>query len=131
MIREEKELLSEVTDEYVDALVNRAVIAQKEFQTWSEEATDQLLYALAICVYEHAEELAIAAVQETGMGNVRDKTAKNRIASLEIYRSLTDWRAVQRTTSLWSSLGWKPSLPRWKSTELLYFRQKKHSVCLL
>jgi hypothetical protein len=44
------------------------------------------LQALAKCVYEHAEELAIAAVQETGMGNVRDKTAKNRFASLDIYR---------------------------------------------
>jgi len=39
-------------------------------------------------VYLHAEELAIAAVQETGMGNVRDKTTKNRFASLDIYRSL-------------------------------------------
>jgi acetaldehyde dehydrogenase / alcohol dehydrogenase len=88
LIREEKKLLSEVTDEYVDALADRAVVAQKEFQTWSEEATDRLLQALAIRVYQHAEELAIAAVQETGMGNVRDKTAKNRFASLNIYRSL-------------------------------------------
>src|SRR5436853_970909 len=88
LTREEKELLSEVTDEYVDALVDRAAIAQKEFQTWSEEATDRLLQALARRVYQHAEELAIAAVQETGMGNVRDKTVKNRFASLGIYRSL-------------------------------------------
>ncbi len=80
--------LSEATDEYVDALVGRAVAAQKEFQTWSEEATDRLLQALARRVYVHAEELAMAAVQETGMGNVRDKTAKNRFASLDIYRSL-------------------------------------------
>jgi acetaldehyde dehydrogenase (acetylating) len=85
---EEKKLHSETIDEYEDVLVERAVSAQKEFQTWSEEATDRLLQALAKCVYEHAEELAIAAVQETGMGNVRDKTAKNRFASLDIYRSL-------------------------------------------
>jgi acyl-CoA reductase-like NAD-dependent aldehyde dehydrogenase len=85
---EEKKLHSEINDEYVDALVERAVAAQREFQKWSEEATDRLLQALAKCVYEHAEELAIAAVQETGMGNVTDKTAKNRFASLDIYRSL-------------------------------------------
>ncbi|MFL5659137.1 MAG: aldehyde dehydrogenase family protein [Ktedonobacteraceae bacterium] len=84
----EREFLSESTDEYVDALVDRARVAQKEFQIWSEEATDRLLLALARCISMHAEELAIATVQETGMGNVRDKTAKNRFASMGIYRSL-------------------------------------------
>lgn len=84
----EKELLAEEQDADIDTLVSRAVSAQKEFQTWSEEATDRLLQALAQRVYLHAEELAIAAVQETGMGNVRDKTAKNRFASMDIYRSL-------------------------------------------
>jgi acyl-CoA reductase-like NAD-dependent aldehyde dehydrogenase len=85
---EEKKLHSEIDDGYVDALVERAVAAQRAFQTWPEEATDRLLQAIAKGVYEHAEELAIAAVQETGMGNVKDKTAKNRFASLDIYRSL-------------------------------------------
>src|SRR5215470_10512708 len=84
----EKELLAEEQDAGIDTLVGRAVSAQKEFQTWSEEATDRLLQALAKRVYLHAEELAIAAVQETGMGNVRDKTTKNRFASLDIYRSV-------------------------------------------
>jgi acetaldehyde dehydrogenase / alcohol dehydrogenase len=84
----ERELLSEMTDEYVDALVDRARVAQKEFQSWSEEATDSLLLALASCIATYAEELAIATVRETGMGNVRDKTAKNHFASMGIYRSL-------------------------------------------
>ena len=84
----ERELLAEEQNTYIDTLVGRAVSAQKEFQTWSEEATDRLLRALARRVYLHAEELARAAVQETGMGNVRDKTAKNRFASMDIYRSL-------------------------------------------
>lgn len=86
--REEGEILSEAADEYVDALVSRAMVAQKVLQTWSEEATDRLLLALARQVYLHAEELAMATVQETGMGNVRDKTIKNRFASMDIYRSL-------------------------------------------
>ncbi len=84
----EKELHAEEQEAYIDTLVGRAVSAQKEFQTWSEEATDRLLQALATCVYLQAEDLAIAAVQETRMGNVKDKTAKNRFASLSIYRSL-------------------------------------------
>jgi len=88
MKREEKELLTGATATYVDTIVGRAVVAQKEFHAWSEEATDRLLQALALRVSSHAEELAIAAVQEMGMGNVRDKTFKNRFASLDIYRSL-------------------------------------------
>src|SRR5947209_1748463 len=83
-----RELHAERTEAYIDALVERAAAAQKAFQFWSEEATDGLLYALARCVYLHAEELAIAAVREAGMGNIRDKTIKNRFASMEIYRSL-------------------------------------------
>jgi len=86
--REEREVLSGATDEYADALVDHAIAAQRTFQSWSEEATDRLLQALARCVYLHAEELAVAAVQETGMGNVMDKTIKNRFASRDIYRSL-------------------------------------------
>ena len=63
----ERERHAELTDENIDTLVERAAAAQKEFQAWSEEATDRLLYALARCVSQNAEELAIAAVQETGM----------------------------------------------------------------
>lgn len=43
----ETERHTETTEEYIDALVGRAAAAQKEFQAWSEEATDRLLYALA------------------------------------------------------------------------------------
>ena len=39
-------------------------------------------------VGQSAKELAIATVRETGMGNVADKTRKNRFASLRIYASL-------------------------------------------
>jgi hypothetical protein len=36
----EREFLSEATDTYVDAMVGRAAAAQKEIQTWSEDATE-------------------------------------------------------------------------------------------
>src|SRR5262249_28270153 len=49
---------------------------------------DLLLQALAKAVADHAEALAAEAVAETGMGNVRDKTVKNRIASLGICKQL-------------------------------------------
>ncbi len=72
----------------VDTMVQRAVQAQHDFQGWPEARIDQLLQALAERVSRHAEELALAAVQETRLGNVADKTAKNRFASLDVCRSL-------------------------------------------
>lgn len=72
----------------VDALVAQARAAQPIIEGWSEAHIDQLLRALAQTIADHAEELAVATVAETGMGNVRDKTLKNRSASLGIYAQL-------------------------------------------
>ena len=71
-------------DAAVDALVNRARVAQREIEDWSEGRIDELLRALSGIVHEHAHALAVATVAETGMGNVRDKTIKNSIASVEV-----------------------------------------------
>jgi acyl-CoA reductase-like NAD-dependent aldehyde dehydrogenase len=72
----------------VDALVARASTAQRAFEGWSEARVDALLLSIAQCIDEHAEELATASVRETGYGNIADKAAKNRVASLRVYRSL-------------------------------------------
>ena len=81
-------VLAEPESLSVNATVQRAVHAQHDFQDWSEARIDQLLQALAERVSRHAEELARAAVQETQLGNVADKTAKNRFASLDVCRSM-------------------------------------------
>ena len=75
-------------DPDVEALIERALAAQRRIEDWSEPEIDQLLLALAHTMSDHAEELALATVAETGMGNVRDKTLKNRIASLGIWQQL-------------------------------------------
>jgi acyl-CoA reductase-like NAD-dependent aldehyde dehydrogenase len=72
----------------VDGAVTRAVDAQRAFESWSEARVDALLGAIARCIADHAEELARTAVDETGLGNVADKTHKNRAASLGIFESL-------------------------------------------
>lgn len=71
-------------DVAVDALVNRARAAQRQIEDWSEARIDELLRALSGIVHEHAHALAVATVAETGMGNVRDKTIKNSIASVAV-----------------------------------------------
>ena len=75
-------------DEVAGALVGRAAAAQGVFEDWSEERVDRLLHALANVVAEHAHSLAVAAVAETGMGNIRDKSQKNIAASLGLYSHL-------------------------------------------
>ena len=77
-------------DPAVDALVEQAVAAHRQIEDWSEERIDALLHALGRVVADHAHQLAVAAVAETGMGNVRDKTLKNSIAGTGVAARLAD-----------------------------------------
>jgi acetaldehyde dehydrogenase/alcohol dehydrogenase len=72
----------------VDPIVARAVAAQHTFNDWTDERVDGLLLALATAIAEHAQDLARLSVKVTRIGNVRDKTLKNKFASLGIYGSL-------------------------------------------
>ena len=83
-----REFSTAPADPIIEALVTQALAAQREIDNWSEEQIDALLLALANVVAEHARSLAVATVAETGMGNARDKTLKNSIASLGVYRHL-------------------------------------------
>jgi acetaldehyde dehydrogenase/alcohol dehydrogenase len=75
-------------DPDVDELVERAIVAQKQIAEWSEERIDSVLLAMAQSFAVCARELAEDAVRVTRIGNVPDKTAKNLIASMCVYRSL-------------------------------------------
>jgi acetaldehyde dehydrogenase/alcohol dehydrogenase len=72
----------------VDILASNAVHAQHVFEKWSGDRVDRLLADLAGTFADAAENLAAATVRETGLGNVADKTLKNRFASAGIYASL-------------------------------------------
>jgi acyl-CoA reductase-like NAD-dependent aldehyde dehydrogenase len=76
-------------DQDVDAVVNRARSAQAAFENWTDQRIDALLSDIATMLAGRAEGRAIAAVSETGLGNVPDKTLKIRFASLGVYDSLT------------------------------------------
>jgi len=80
--------LPEGTDPEVEEMVARAWAAQREIATWPEERIDALLLNLAQAVAARAEDLAAATVEETRIGNVADKVAKNRIASMGVFQSL-------------------------------------------
>jgi acyl-CoA reductase-like NAD-dependent aldehyde dehydrogenase len=79
-------------DPDIDAIVAQAAQAQRQLESWSEEQTDALLQAIASAIADRAEELAIATVQETRIGNISDKTRKNVHASLGVYQFLAGKR---------------------------------------
>lgn len=75
-------------------LVRKAKAAQKEYKQCSQEKIDQVVKALAIRMESQAEHLAKLAVEETGYGNVPDKTVKNLVASKILYESIKDMKTV-------------------------------------
>ena len=75
-------------------LVAGAIDAQKTFATFSQRRVDAVVEACASAAADAAQTLARAAVEETGFGNVADKTAKNRLASLDVARAIRGLRTV-------------------------------------
>ncbi|MCL1808924.1 MAG: aldehyde dehydrogenase family protein [Clostridiales bacterium] len=74
--------------EYISGYIERAKAAQATFEKLSQEETDAAVRALAKTVHDNAEHLARIAVEDTGMGNVPDKTAKNQIKPRMIWNHL-------------------------------------------
>jgi acetaldehyde dehydrogenase/alcohol dehydrogenase len=80
-------------DKDVDETVARAEQALRAFSTWTDAQVDVMLEKVALAIAGEAGSLAQATVEETRMGNVPDKTAKNQMASVGVYRSLVGKRA--------------------------------------
>jgi acetaldehyde dehydrogenase/alcohol dehydrogenase len=72
----------------VEDMVARAVAAQKAFEAWPEDLVDALLWDIAETIADHAEALARATVEETGMGVVEHKVTKIRFLSRDACRTL-------------------------------------------
>jgi acyl-CoA reductase-like NAD-dependent aldehyde dehydrogenase len=92
----EEFVFSDQIDPSVDRMVAAAAAAQAAFVGWPEARVETLLEQIAQAAAARAEELAAATVTETGIGNVADKTFKNRFASLEVNRSLQGKPGVGR-----------------------------------
>jgi acetaldehyde dehydrogenase (acetylating) len=75
-------------------LVARAAIAQRQFSTFSQEQVDAIVEACAAAAADAAVDLARRAVEETGFGNVADKTTKNRLASVQVAQAIRGMRTV-------------------------------------
>ena len=73
---------------YIDCYIERARKAQAEFEKMSQEQVDAAVKTVGKVVYDNAEYLAEIAVEETGMGNVPDKIAKNKQKSKIVWNNL-------------------------------------------
>ncbi len=88
--------LHDETVRAVGAIVDRARIAQRAVDRWTQEQADQAVTAAgwAIVHPEHNRQLAETAVRDTGLGNVADKVAKNRRKTIGLLDDLRNSKSV-------------------------------------
>lgn len=77
-------------------LIERARAAMAIIADYDQSRTDELVQALAWSIYEpgRAEELATLAVQDTGLGNIKDKVIKNTRKTFGTLRDLMRGKSV-------------------------------------
>ena len=68
----------EMLKDYLEDKLVKARTALTALEPYTQEQVDALVKACAKAVFDHAEELAGDAVEETRMGVYEDKVAKNR-----------------------------------------------------
>ncbi len=83
-----------MSDVKISEMMEKARLAQKEFENFSQEKVDEIVREIAKVVYDNAEELARIAVDETGMGVYEDKVAKNKGKSKVIWNDLRDKKSI-------------------------------------
>ena len=78
----------------VRKLLSNAHEAKQEMKKLSQNQIDNIIKAISQAATENAEHLAKLAVEETGFGNVKDKTVKNLFASKTVYNAIKDMKTV-------------------------------------
>ena len=81
---------SDSIDASVQELVRKARIAQKNYESFTQEKVDAIVRDIGKFVYDNAESLARMAVDETEMGSYEDKILKNHNKTLGLMRDLKD-----------------------------------------
>lgn len=72
--------------------VNLAVRAQERLQTLTQPQIDRICQAMSEAAARYSRELAGLAVEETGFGNIEDKTAKNDFAAKRVWEAIADMK---------------------------------------
>lgn len=75
-------------------LLYNANEAKHKMAKLSQEEIDKITLAISEAGTKNAERLAKLAADETGFGNVRDKTIKNLFAAKTVYNAIKDMKTV-------------------------------------
>ena len=86
----------EVCGNILNGLNKRVCIQVKNVydSALSQQQLDAIVEAVAGAFYDAAPELAEMAAKETGFGNAKDKTTKNRFASETVWEAIREMKAV-------------------------------------
>ncbi|MCI1632821.1 MAG: bifunctional acetaldehyde-CoA/alcohol dehydrogenase [Liquorilactobacillus nagelii] len=91
---EEKAKQYEQAEAYTGSLVEKALIAEKAYASYTQAEVDKIVAAAALAGSEAALLLAHEAVDETQRGIVEDKDTKNRFATENIYNLIKNEKTV-------------------------------------
>ncbi|MCZ2155041.1 MAG: aldehyde dehydrogenase family protein, partial [Bryobacterales bacterium] len=83
-----------VSIQEVRSKVDKAWAAWQDYKKFSQEQVDAIVEAVAAAGRANARELARMAVEETGMGTVEDKVAKNLLNADLLPRSIRGMKTV-------------------------------------
>ncbi len=78
----------------MDKMIQQARIAQKTFESFTQEQVDVIVREIGKVVYDNAELLARMAIDETKMGVYEHKVAKNKGKAKIIWHDLKDKKSV-------------------------------------
>src|SRR5688572_27440462 len=78
----------------VRSKVEKAYAASQKYRAFSQEQIDAIVERMAAAGRQHSRRLAELAVEETGYGNARDKTAKNLLAADLLARTIRGVKTV-------------------------------------
>ncbi|MCS4488662.1 bifunctional acetaldehyde-CoA/alcohol dehydrogenase [Streptococcus sciuri] len=79
---------------YTDSLVEKALVAEALYATYSQEQVDKIVSAMALAGSENSLQLAQEAVAETKRGVVEDKDTKNHFATEYVYERIKNEKTV-------------------------------------
>ncbi|MGT2930597.1 bifunctional acetaldehyde-CoA/alcohol dehydrogenase [Streptococcus dentasini] len=88
------EKVEELAQEYTSSLIDKALKAEQEYATYTQEQVDKIIAAMALAGSESSLQLAKEAVEETGRGIVEDKDIKNHFATENIYELIKHEKTV-------------------------------------
>jgi len=82
------------TKQYINMLITKSRIAQKEYDRFNQQQVDRIVREIAKVVFDNAIELARMAVDETRMGVYEDKIKKNQGKARILWHSLKGKKSV-------------------------------------